>query len=254
MTGTFEDVERAVKEFITDWGQKTLGASEPFVIEFTRFKASYFAAAKNYILLDSKGNIIRHGSGLKGSHRPNLEDIVIDEVAKKLLSGEEVVTQPYYDLKRYLREDFLMRRALGMSIEEYDHNTVEKQIAEQLLYRGESVEVGQILEYYQSKSGARAFLAEDHEDLPPGQILKDLDQSYYTRRLDRIFTTLGLKERRFTLDFAAKRAAEKEVAAFLRGKFDTCPRCKGLGWVWEGKGKVTIMDCNCDDGKILVVS
>jgi DNA polymerase elongation subunit (family B) len=250
----YRRVKESTEEFAEKWLERNFSLTERFTLDHQFFPASYFAAAKNYILLDSKGNIIRHGSGLKGAHRPNLEDIVIDEVAKKLLSGEDVVTQPYYDLSHYFREDFLMRRSLGMPIEDYDHNTVEKQVAEQLRYRGEAVEVGQILEYYQSKSGARVFLAEDHENLPSGQILQDLDENYYRRRLDRIFTTLGLKNQRLTIDIAARKAAEREVMAFLRGQYETCPRCKGLGWVWEGKGKVTVVDCTCDSGKILVVS
>jgi DNA polymerase elongation subunit (family B) len=250
----YEEVRKVTETFAEEWLERAFGLGERFTLDYQRYPASYFAAAKNYILLDSKGNIIRHGSGLKGQHRPNLEDIIIDEVAKKLLSGEVVVTQPYYDLSKYAREDFLMRRSLGMAIQDYDHETVEKQLAEQQLYRGETVEVGQIMEYYESTTGHRAYFAEDHENLPPGQVLTDLNKSYYTRRLDRIFETLGLSQMRFTtLDVAAQRAAEREVRAFMEGRFDTCPACHGLGWRYEGRGKITIVDCGCDNGKVLVV-
>jgi DNA polymerase elongation subunit (family B) len=247
----FQRIKEVTEVFAEEWVEQRFGLAEKFTLDHQFFPASYFAAAKNYILLDSKGNIIRHGSGLKGSHRPNLEDIVIDEVAKKLLSGEIVVTQQYYDLKRYVREDFLMRRSLGMPIEDYDHETVEKQIAEQLRYRGETADVGQIMEYYESKTGHRAYFAEDHEGVP---LLRDLNEQYYRHRLDNIFTTLGLKERRLTIDLATQRAAEKEVLAFLQGHYGVCPMCHGLGWRFEGRGKITVVDCTCDEGKVLVTA
>jgi hypothetical protein len=107
------------------------------------------------------------------------------------------------------------------------------------------------MEYYESKTGHRAYFAEDHEGVP---LLRDLNEQYYRHRLDNIFTTLGLKERRLTIDLATQRAAEKEVLAFLQGHYGVCPMCHGLGWRFEGRGKITVVDCTCDEGKVLVTA
>jgi DNA polymerase elongation subunit (family B) len=244
-----ERVERLSNAFARTWAQETLGISEEFALEYLEYPASYFAAAKNYILLDPKGTIIRHGSGLKGSHRPQLEDTVVEDVARRLLSGQPVVVKPYYDWSRYTREDFLMRRSLGMPLTDYQVETVEKKVAEQLLYRGEPVEVGSIMEYYASKTGFRAYLAEDHPDAG----LKDLDLKYYQKRLDRVFLNLGVKaDAPPTLEKLLDRAIAREVEAVMRGEFKTCPRCKGLGWVFP-RGKILPEDCGCTEGKVLVV-
>ena len=256
---TQEQVERQTQRALDEWVGGHLLVDAHFVLAYDSFPAGWFAAAKNYILLDSKGNIIRHGSGLKGTHRPNLEDKVIEDVAKKLLSGDSVNPRPYYDWNRYTLEDFLMRRALGMDLADYQYETVEKKVATQLLYRDETVETGQILEYYQATTGARAYLAEDHESLPPGQKLKDLDLSYYTKKLDKIFTALGIVGTRVTLDGfggtteATRRSLARTFDAVARGQFVTCQRCRGLGWFLP-KGRIVPEDCNCDHGKVLVMT
>jgi DNA polymerase elongation subunit (family B) len=247
-----EDVKALAEQVLSQWVEMHLRRKAHFVLTYSVFPSGWFSAAKNYILRDEKGNIIRHGAGFKGIHRPTMFDKVVDDIAVKLLSGQEVRMSPYYKWDRYVREDYLMHRSLGMNLTDYQHEAVEKKIAQQLLLRGESVETGQIMEYYQSTSGARAYLAEDHDDLRPGELLKDLDRDYYRTMLDKLGTKLGIRRDTESIEKVAERTSRRELDAIMEGRFRTCPRCKGQKW-FIPKGKIMPQDCDCEDGKVLAI-
>jgi DNA polymerase elongation subunit (family B) len=251
----YQQVVDLSDQFAYRWAMEMLSIDRgQFELDHERFKASFFAATKNYILMDEKDRVIVHGSGLKGSHRPNLLDITIAEVAPKLLGGEPVATRQYYEWSRWHIEDYLMRQALGQPIEEYAGNPPVKRIALQYLRHGEPVEVGSILEYYAAIDPAnpklhefRAYFAEEPALVHHG---------YYAERLGKLFEGLGLQfGSTATIENVLDRAIHREVAAAMRGVFETCPTCNGEGWYIRRK-TLDVVDCDScgKSGKKLVIT
>lgn len=242
-----DELEEFANDYLAHWTVQNLG-SEGFNLGYSFFPKGYFYKAKNYVLIDEKGKLIIHGSGLKGTHHPALEDEILEEIIPLLLDGKPVPFKEYYDWSRWPTEKFLMRMGVRTELQDYEVEAVGKQIMLQYLRRGESVAMGSILEYYRAPWGFCAFFAEDKIQI---------DYKYYEKRLNRLLARFGLgpdRPRSTTpLEDSVRKVAEKETAAVMRGLYETCPRCKGMGWVLP-KGKILPEECGCENGRRLVVS
>jgi DNA polymerase elongation subunit (family B) len=237
------EVAEFAQEALNEYAQRIIGKTG-FVLERQVFKASYFIAAKGYILMDERGQVIIHGSGQKGTHRPMMEDKVLTDVASKLLAGEPVNPRPYYNWDRYtLPEDVLMRQGAKKDISEYRVEATGKQIMEQYLRHGEPVQIGAtILEYFHSVSGSRAFFAEEF-------VPTDVDREYYEDKLDKLFKKFGIDPNApLSIEATARRAEVRLERAVARGVYEPCVKCGQKG-EYLPRGKIMPITCGDCEGK-----
>jgi hypothetical protein len=238
-----DDIADFTDRFTEKWTEEILGTTG-FVFERSRFDASFFIANKNYLLLDPKGNLIVHGSGLKGIHRPQVTDIVLADAAGKLLRGVPVIAKKYFDWSQYPLEAYLMRRTMGKELHEYAPHDLSAKLARQYLSRGLQAERGTILEYYSSTTGLRAYFSED-------PISIDFDD--YGDRIRKLLNALGIDENsHYTLQQTVERVNRLEAAAHA-GLTEDCLICGGKG-SYRRKGQILMEKCTCENGKRLVVA
>lgn len=128
------DLNTAITELVSDWG-----AAKDIIMEGDLYDCGYFYKTKNYILkgkwshktqsFSTKLNI--KGSSFKDSKKANIIDFFRDEMAEKVLAGEDAteVIRRFMHPEDFSIKDLAKRITLGQPIDEYKVNSKAKVVA-----------------------------------------------------------------------------------------------------------------------------
>ena len=136
---------------------------------------------KNYILRDTKRNLIYHGVSLKSSRQPKIFDSARDILCEALLNGEvdniKPVLNKLCNFDRYDLHDFTLRSTLHKPLKNYKKGSLQFKLGSQLKALGIPVEIGTQTEYIKSKDGYVVIQAANS--------IKEIDQDYYLKTIEK---------------------------------------------------------------------
>jgi len=177
--------ESMLQANMDDYIERTYGVASRLKISEENYRSAWFASAKNYLLLKENGTIKVVGAGFKGSHRPQLWDDTVAEVAALLLSGQ----RDKIDVQKYLTatwpfEKAIKRVTLQRDLDAYEVESVGWKLAMQLKRRGVEAGPGSIIEYVETRDGPVA--------VAPDKDIYSVNWDKYRGELRELFKDFGL--------------------------------------------------------------
>lgn len=171
---------------------ETFGVDECYMkLEGEEFGAAYFYRAKNYVLRDKKGKLVKHGVKFKSSRHCKIYEIAMNRLVDAVLSGTDNLSDialSLQNLTQYTLSDFTMRAKINKDHESYDnqnalHAKLGRQI-EQILKTSPGKEQ---IEYVVTR-GRNYKIASEVESL------SEIDKDYYARELEKVFELFGVQK------------------------------------------------------------
>lgn len=200
---------------------ESYGFDPCFEVELEDFPAGWFHKAKQYLLLDHDGTLIRKGGAMKGRMHPAVFDRIIERVGGALLrqgrTAALLAARRATNLDAYAPTDFIQRVTLGKKPEAYVHETKEVKVAKaHEAELGVPITPGRSYEYVRTRDGMKP---------PTPANLAQLDEWAYLSKviipaLERLgfsdLRELGLAERAKTIQARSKRpTGEMNLSKFM---------------------------------------
>jgi len=151
------------------------------------FKEGVWLQIGNYVLRNEDGSLTKHGSTFKATSRSKYYLKVLDKITEGRLSN--TITQSFidsiYDLKEYELTDFIMRKGMGRSKDEYKSET---DLILKLIQQGEEIGIeateGTTYFYIKTKTGYKL------ETLVKS--IDEVDMRYYWDTISGLLKRFGL--------------------------------------------------------------
>tara|TARA_Y100000034_G_scaffold50623_1_gene62368 strand:- start:2319 stop:4541 length:2223 start_codon:yes stop_codon:yes gene_type:complete len=151
------------------------------------FKEGVWLQIGNYVLRNEDGSLTKHGSTFKATSRSKYYLKVLDKITEGRLNN--TITQSFidsiYDLKEYELTDFIMRKGMGRSKDEYKSET---DLILKLIQQGEEIGIeateGTTYFYIKTKTGYKL------ETLVKS--IDEVDMRYYWDTISGLLKRFGL--------------------------------------------------------------
>lgn len=120
------------------------------------FPSGTFYKAKNYILINDKGDEVVKGIALKGTNKPKMCDTVVRELGHMIHRDEDIL--PYIkdlSLSSYDPGDYMITSRINKPIADYEVSTPAVKVAKYLIRQGMQVNVGDEMTYFWTRVGRK---------------------------------------------------------------------------------------------------
>lgn len=152
-------------------------------VENEQYAGGIFYEEKSYILKSAKdGELLFHGSGLKGRHMPAICDQASMELATALFAGADVkqILWKYTKLKNYPLSDFAMTVELHQ--EDYENTSMYGKLLTKARQQGIEFEQGSEVRYIKCRNGYVPY--------PLPSYVYHIDYEYYRERLAHVLARI----------------------------------------------------------------
>jgi DNA polymerase I len=158
-----------------------------FGLETDIYKSGFFTRMKNYVLIDEKDRLIKHGVSFKASSKNLIFSQALDKIAYALLTNNKElykIAKECYQIDKRQFMEFIMRTAINRPLDEYaiqpgigKKGCVQVQVGKQSgKYHGSDVRVGDSISYVKTHTGYEIReTAQDKKD--------NIDMDYYRKQV-----------------------------------------------------------------------
>ena len=178
-----------LNEYLAKRVEELFGVTNELELEIEEFNQGYFIKMKNYILYNTKGDLIIHGAALKSSRQPLCFDTSLELLAKTVLLKENNIKDTIHtilDINRYGRKDLILRTTINKPPSQYTATSFWGKLIKQAKTLKMTVMEGTQLEYIKCTYG--------YQLTRTVQSKREVDTSYYQKILKRLIVNFGLEK------------------------------------------------------------
>jgi DNA polymerase elongation subunit (family B) len=169
-----------------------------FNMEQDEYSAGYFMKMKNYLLIDAKGKMVKHGVSFKASSKNLIFSHALDSIAKDFLLSspnlKSTILKSYNFIDTAELKYFIQQSKINMAIEEYasqpsagKKGCLQVQIGKQSKKFHEApIQIGDSIAYVKTHSGYT--IRENMKNT------KMIDRKYYRKQIISVLERLNLKD------------------------------------------------------------